>query len=387
MNTTHRKIKTSILPLFGLLIAFQISCSSNSKETDTNSPSESSKISDTLELTIDQFNESGLKIGKIELRSFQDVIHTTGFLNVPPDKKFAIHSFFSGYVNKIGAKVGEKVFKGQLLLSLENPEFLNLQQEFLEVKSKLDYLKADFDRQQLLALEQVTSTKNLSKAQSEYLMANVLYQSLGKKLKLMGINSSTLNANNLSSSIGVYSPANGFVTDLNLNLGTFLSTDMVAMNILNMDNLELTMNVFEKDLKFVHSGQMVTFNVGQSSDVSNIARVTLISKSMDESTRSIKVISKVENVSNLKSLASGMFVNAQILKSSESKWALPSEAIGVVDKKQFVLQVLSKSNQKVVLKRIELIPGSKSGNFLEVKNPELLNNKSDYIVSGVFQLM
>ena len=54
--------------------------------------------------------------------------------------------------------------KGEVIAVLENPEFIQLQQDYLDYKSQLIYLKEELERQQELAKENVNAKKTLQKA-------------------------------------------------------------------------------------------------------------------------------------------------------------------------------------------------------------------------------
>ena len=64
--------------------------------------------------------------------------------------------------------VGDKVTKGQALLTLQNTEFLDIQKEYLEVAEQINYLKSEYERQKTLYDEKISSQKNYLKAESDY---------------------------------------------------------------------------------------------------------------------------------------------------------------------------------------------------------------------------
>src|SRR5690606_22996412 len=118
-----------------------------------------------------------------------------------PIYKSSVTSFIGGYVTKTPLLIGDKVNKGQLLVTLENPEYVEIQQNYLEVAEQLNYLKSEFTRQKTLYNENITSQKNFLKAESTYKSNLALYNGLRKKLQMMNLNPSSVEQGQISSTI------------------------------------------------------------------------------------------------------------------------------------------------------------------------------------------
>ena len=103
----------------------------------------------------DQFDTNNLTMGTMEKRTFPKMVETSGMIDVPPENRASVSAFMGGFVKKTSLLIGDKVKKGQLLVVLENQEFVQMQQEYLEVFNQLDFLKAEFERNQTLFDEQI----------------------------------------------------------------------------------------------------------------------------------------------------------------------------------------------------------------------------------------
>src|SRR5690606_19395582 len=134
-------------------------------EKNANTAQLESTASDTIIVTQQQFKNEQMQLGKLEERPFNKSIKTIGTIDVPPQNKASISAYMSGYINKTPLLIGDKVTKGQLLVTLENPEFVELQQQYLEIAEQLNYLKSEYNRQQTLYKENITSEKNFLKAE------------------------------------------------------------------------------------------------------------------------------------------------------------------------------------------------------------------------------
>ena len=238
-----------IIILFGLLFA---ACSSGNKKEEVTSEEQ---VSEIIEISASQFKANNMSLATPKLVGFDEVLTTNGFIDVPPEFKASISTFYSGYVKKITLIEGNFVKKGQLLFQLENPEYLQMQIEYLEAKEKLEYLKNEYERQKALAEEQIAAQKNYLKAKSDYFVTKTMCDGSAKKLGLLGLNPTTLTSENIRSSINIYSPISGYVSSINVAQGKVLNTDEIAMTITNTDHLHAELQLFEKDITGIKIGQ------------------------------------------------------------------------------------------------------------------------------------
>jgi len=156
-----------------LLVIF--SCGNNEKQTEVSIEKKSHQEEVFVETS--QFESENMSLGKLTTREFNQTVTTSGFIDVPPSSRASVTTFMTGYIKNTPLLVGDEVRKGQLLVTLENPEFVELQQNFLEVSNQLKYLKSEFERQSTLYKENITSQKNYLKAESDY-KSNLHLQSI-----------------------------------------------------------------------------------------------------------------------------------------------------------------------------------------------------------------
>ncbi len=149
------------------ILIFMISCKKESAEKQV-------KIEDTvkevhgeeehIEVTKAQFDSSKMQLGKFTKQAFPELIKTSGMIDVPPQNKAVITSYYAGNVKKSNLLIGDKIRKGQALVTIANPEFIDMQQEYLEIHEQLNFLKTEYERQKTLFDEKITSQKKLLKS-------------------------------------------------------------------------------------------------------------------------------------------------------------------------------------------------------------------------------
>ena len=168
------------LVLFGLV--FSLSSCGNKKSEIAESDTESKTILEgRIRVTQSQFTQSNMLLGSFEEKPFPTIVTVNGMIDVPPESKALASASMGGYIKTTPLIVGDKVTKGQVLVTIENPEFIVLQQQYMEINEQLTYLKAEYDRQVMMKAENITSQKKYLKAESEYKSAVSRHLGLDKQ--------------------------------------------------------------------------------------------------------------------------------------------------------------------------------------------------------------
>lgn len=339
-----------------------------------------------VSLSESQFSSSGMELGKIQQREFSRLIKVNGIMDVPPQNKASVSAYFGGYVKDLDLLPGQEVHKGQVLLSLENPEYVQLQQDFLEAKGQLAYLLSDYERQKDLVKDNVTSQKNFLKAESDYRVTLARFQSLKKKLEMMNISTDQLSDANIQTSIAVKAPISGQITAVNINRGKFVDPSDVAVSITNTDHLHLELNVFEKDLPWISKGQRISFRLQNSPGKTYDAEVHLVNQYLDPETRTARVHAHLIKEAESRHFAPGMYVEAEIISATDTVAALPEEAVINFNDKDYVLVERQGSDSRQFEKR-EVKTGRRSGGYVEILNPEEFKLDEGILAKGAFGLI
>jgi len=377
-------MKTLKYTIFAFALPLLVSCGAeNSNATEA---IESEQTSNTTTLTKAQFELGKMTLGSFTNQAFNRVVEANGILDVPPENKSTVSAYFGGYVKNISLIQGQKIAKGQTLFTLENPDYIQVQQDFLEAKSQLSYLKSDYERQKDLASNNVSSQKTYLKAESDYKTTLAKYESLKKKLELMNINPNTVTELNLSSTIAVKAPISGYVTSVLATKGMFLNPSDIALTILNTEHMHIELSIFEQDLAKVAIDQEVTFSV-QNGKTNYQAEVLLINKAIDSENRTIKVHCHFKNEKDALSLTPGMFVEAKIYASSDESLALPITAVESIENKSYILVKIEGSNEDLNFERKEVKVGQKNNEYFEILNAKDFKENTQFLTNGAFNLI
>ncbi|CAH8284454.1 cobalt-zinc-cadmium efflux system membrane fusion protein [Mariniflexile fucanivorans] len=360
-----------------------VACGNSEKNKE--SVVEEAVNSNDIEITQSQFTSENMQLGTLEEQVFNEEIKTSGMIDVPPHNKASVSAFMGGYITKTPLLIGDKVRKGQLLVTLENPEFVEIQQQYLEVSEQLNYLKSEYNRQKTLFDEKITSEKNYLKAEGTYKSSLAQYNGLRKKLSMMNISAASVEQGKITSTVNLYATIDGFVTKVNVSNGTYVSPADVILEIVDTNHIHLELSVFEKDILKVNKGQKIRFKIPEASNETFEAEVHLVGTTIDEINRSVKVHAHIINEEQTNFIV-GMFVEAHIITNSATSFALPKEAILELEDSFYALIIAKKENNTFHFKKIKLDLGAQNENYATILNADALKNK-DILIKGGFILL
>ncbi|WP_410880998.1 efflux RND transporter periplasmic adaptor subunit [Myroides sp. DW712] len=331
-----------------------------------------------------QLTDAQLKHVEIETTKFQEhiiasVLKLNGKIDVPPQNLISVTNPLGGYIKQTKLMPGMHIKKGEQIAIMEDPRYIDLQQNYLIAKDKYEFAQLDYQRQKELNASQASSDKVMQQAQAEMNVQRIAMNALGQQLSLININPSTLTHNSISRSIAIYSPINGFVSNTYVNIGKYVTPSDVMFELIDPSDIHLTLNVYEKDLDKLEVGQRVVSYTNNNPSKKYEGEIVLIS--MDVNTEGTsEVHCHFENVE--KNLLPGMYMNAEIDTHATLTQALPEESIVYFEKKHFVFIEVGK--QTFQLTPVEV--GETENGFTAIRNATILANKT-IVSKGAYTLL
>ncbi|HRP54872.1 efflux RND transporter periplasmic adaptor subunit [Agriterribacter sp.] len=318
---------------------------------------------DTVTLTAAQIENAGIETGIVRKQSLNSELRVHGLVDVPPQNIVSVSFPVGGYLKNTKLLPGMHVNKGETIAIMEDQALIQLQQDYLIAKAKLQYTEKDFERQKMLNENKVNADKIYQQAQADLTSQKVVVKGYSEKLKLVGIDPEKLNENTISRSVPLHSPINGFVSKVNVNIGKYVNAADVLFELINPDDIHAALTVFEKDLGKVKPRQkvMVTFVDDPSTEYE--CEVILVTKNVDDN-RSALVHCHFEE--QPKQLLPGMFINARIKVSNAQVTAVPESAVVRYGSDEFVLE--DRGNNSFYLLPVQT--GMKEAGMVEITGKE-----------------
>lgn len=282
-----------------------------------------------VELTEAQYQTVGVKLGRLEQRQMSQLIRVNGSLTVPPGQQVSVATPYGGILKSANLLAGTPIRQGQTLAVLENPEFIRIQQEYLETQSQLTFQQQEYERQRELSRENVGALKTLQQATAQLGTLRARVGGLRQQLALLGLNPTKLTPESITRTISVRAPIGGTLTQVNVNRGSYVGANDVLFEIMNTAGLLAELTVFEGDLPRISVGQRVRLSVvGVSGE--RTGRIKLINREVGTD-RTVKVYASLDNPASGEStpgaLRPGTFVKAVIETGAATEPALPEPAI------------------------------------------------------------
>lgn len=375
-----KNLKYNII-LIAATVLLGVACGNKNQpevaETTTDSTAEES-----VHLTSTQFNNAGIVLGKAVSQNINQKIKANGKLDVPPQNLVSISAPYGGFLKSTTLLQGMHVHKGEVIAQMEHPDYIQLQQDYLENKSTLTYLKNELDRQQELAKEEVNSRKTLQKAKTDFEVMQARVNGLRAKLELINIDVVKLEKGTMQKVVALTSPINGYVTKVNVNIGAFVTANTVLFEIVDTEHLHAEISVFEKDIHHIKIGQKVAFTLANETQ-ERFAKVHLIGREISDD-RTVRVHCHLNQED--KDLLPGMYLTAYIDVKASTNNTLPSNAFVDFEGKSYVFLLSKKLNDSYTFTRIEVEKLGEENGFTAFTSTQDLSNK-EIVTEGAYKLL
>lgn len=264
---------------------------------------------------------------------------------------------------------------------MEDQQYIQLQQDYLTAKAHFTSIEAEYNRQKDLNASKASSDKVFQAAQTEYLSQKILIKSLEEKLKLIGINPSTLNENTISKSINIVSPIDGFVSQVKQNIGKYVAPTDVLFELVNPSDIHLTLTIFEKDLYKISIGQKIFAYNNTNPDKKYTCEIILIGKDVTPE-RTIQVQSHFEQYD--KSLIPGMYMNAEVEVSTNNAFVIHNDGIVRFEGKQYVFTETAKGKYEMQA----VTTANNENGFTQITFADSTDMSSKtFVISGAYTLL
>ncbi len=334
----------------------------------------------TIILTQEQNLTVGIQLGSVEDRVLSGTINLTGMLDVPPQNLVNITAPFGGFLRATTLLQGMHVNKGAVIATIENPEYIQLQQDFLDTKSQSEFLESEYKRQEELAKENINAQKTLQRASADLTSMKAKNNGLRAKLKMLGIDPDKPGP--IKSTIELHSPIEGYVTQINSAVGSFVNPTDVMFRIVDTEHLHAELIAFERDLPKIKIGQKIRITLANESK-ERIAHVFLIGKEIGAD-RTIRIHGHLDKED--RDLIPGIYLKAVIETNGESVPALPEAAVVNFEDRDIIF--VKEPGADLRFRQMEVTAGVRENGYVEIRSPDAATLKNlSIVINGSYKLL
>ncbi len=353
------------------------------KEEDTSEDLDSVAA---MSVTLSQSQLDAVKIttGKIVQKEMHAVLEVNGMLDVPPQNLVTVSALMGGFIKSTDILQGMSIKKGALIAKIQNPEFVTIQKDYLENKSKLKYLELEYKRQEELAKENVASAKTFQQISSEYNSALVINGALAEKLNMIGINPANVSQSTITSIVDLRSPINGYITVVNINIGSFVNPQDIICEIVDTDHLHAELTVFEKDITKIKVGQKIVFKIVNGDNEERTAKVYLINHKISTD-RTVRVHAHMDK--NDPALIPNMYLKAYVYIDEQKVLAVPQNAVVQIEDEDYIF-IEKNAGNKHQYEGVKVQKGISENGYTEIILPVSLDySHMNVVINGAYDLL
>ncbi|WP_286856907.1 MULTISPECIES: efflux RND transporter periplasmic adaptor subunit [Sphingobacterium] len=344
---TKNLLSQYMICLLAVIFCVNISCRGNKE----NKPVAASNQEDEnlVSLTAAQLRNVQIETVTLSDQAVASFLKLNGKIDVPPQNMVSVSIPLGGYLKRTQLLPGMKVSKGEVIAIVENPQFVQLQQDYLAARSRLHFAQLDYIRQKELNHNQASSDKVMQQAQAEMNSQQIIMNALARQLELVNIPPGTIATGNIRKSAPVYSSIDGYVSKVNVNIGKYVNPSDILFELINPNNIHLNLRVYEKDLEQMRPGQPLLAYSNINPNKKYNGKVHLIGKDIDPSGMA-DVHCHLDQYDP--DLIPGLYMNAEVQITATFGHSLPEESIVDFEGESFVF--VSEGNRNYRMTRISI---------------------------------
>ncbi|MCU0331367.1 MAG: efflux RND transporter periplasmic adaptor subunit [Candidatus Kapabacteria bacterium] len=276
-----------------------------------------------ITLTPAQEQHAGVRTVTADTVSFASAIECRGIVSVPPGSAVQIPALIGGTVATLAVIPGQRVAKGDVIATLEGPQFIDLQRDYLATGVELELAERQAWRQERLSTDTIVARKSLDDAQATARLLRIRQQALVRQLALIGIEAATLTEHTMVRRVPVRCSINGVVTAVAGTVGRTMAPGAAIADVVDASHCHLELTIYERDAATVRVGTAVHYSLTSGGE-QGIARVLTVGGHVSDSRT---VVVHAEPIDNVARLVPGSSLTASIDAGSRPRLAVPRSAI------------------------------------------------------------
>ncbi len=277
--------------------------------------------------TIPQDQMSHIQVLSVQPTTLTRSLRLTGAVAYNSFRTTPVITQVSGPVSRVVVVPGQKVSQGEPMLYVASPDYSQLRTNYLKAKDAYALAQKAYARAEDLYKHYAIAEQNLEQAQSAEVQAGGDLVAAQAALKVMGINDpDALVQAPPSFEVPVKAPIGGLVVEQDVSAGQLIQPGTTqCFMISDTSTVWVLVNVYQKDLPYVHVGDAVTIQTDTYPEVFH-GHISYVAASLDPSTRTLPA--RIDTNNPGEKLKKDMYVVATVKAGTiQNAIALPDAAI------------------------------------------------------------
>ncbi len=298
----------------------------------------SNRLEDKTVPTSDIIN---IKVTKAAITTLENTSPLTGRLE--PIEEVSLVPKVMGEVTKVNVTLGQKVNKGTVLFELDKTQAATA---YNQAKANYQDAQNNLNRMETLYKEGAISLQQYEQVKMAYTISKESYKAASDGL----------------SNYVVSSPIDGYVTSVNIDVGTVASQAVAAVTVANIDKLEINTSISENMINKISVGDKVEVVVSAVSDIPFFGTITALSPAPPAGTLTYPMKVSIDNKDL--TIKPGMFAEVIVTSDKTEGVVLPSASVLIRSGKPIVAVI--DDNGNLVFR--DVVIGVDNGELVEIKS-------------------
>ncbi|MFK8162997.1 MAG: efflux RND transporter periplasmic adaptor subunit [Lewinella sp.] len=353
-------------------------------ETDDSGHDDDHHEDGVIHLTKEQMATMDIQFGAFSNLKINDYLSATGTLGLPPNAYVTVSARAKGFIrNSRNYVEGDYVKKGARLAYLENAEFIDEQQAYLEISAELTFLRQELERQETLLKADAGILKNVQQLRAQLNGKMATLKGRGQKLAYLGINTAELTPDNIVERITLSAPRSGYISKISVHDGMYVDPSTELMEIIDEAHLHLELDVFERDIARLEEDQRVTYHIPALGTQEYEAEIHVIGKEFNTQNKTVRVHAHLKG--KQPHFIRELFAEAKIWLNDQTVSALPEAAIVTEGKMAYVFAALpAPSSTEIEFEKLMVHPGATENGLTAVRMIDPLPQGMEIVTKGAY---
>lgn len=281
-----------------------------------------------IKLTSAQIKQAGLQTEVLKLQPKPEVVRAPGTVAFNAYRLADVTTLVDGVIRDRHVHLGDKVKRGQKLVTLTSTSLAQAQADFLRAEAEHEKTRQEWKRLEGLAVQKIVSQARLQQAESAHQAAHANLNAARASLSAYGLTSKDIGAltkRNEYGKLTLRAPSDGTIVADDFRAGQHIAAGTRLLQIADEKTVWVEVQIPESQLAAVKVGQVASVALKESSQ-SYLGKVVNIHHQLDQKTRTAGIRLEIQNRED--ELHPGMFVSAEIEAGrGEMALLLPKQAI------------------------------------------------------------
>lgn len=362
-------VVSRVLPVLFLLA----SCSPGAPgaEGDAAPPAEDEPQHE-LHLESQQIQDWGIRVGAVGRTNILAELTLPGALTLNENRTAMIAPLVEGQISSVRVDVGNRVGPGQILATMNSPEFTRAQTQFLQAFAQAELSRADFERAQSLRETRAIEEREFHRRQAVYEQAlaerraaEVVLHSLGlgedrmRDLeRAVDVSVAPDDHGAVDPPLPIQSPIGGVVIERHAVLGEHSEPGHNLFTVSDISSLWARLDAYEDQMTYLDPTAEIVVRTSVFPDREFPGNITFIADQIDQELRTVRVRAEIPNTDG--ALRPNMYVQGFLrIQSDEERLVVPAEAVQLLEGHHvvFVLMPEIPGESHIVIRAMDVEPG------------------------------